>query len=61
MKGAQNMCKEKVRFTMNLPKDKKEQAQAIAEQMGLTLTSLVILGLNKIIDEEENRKAVSNG
>lgn len=55
------MCKEKVRFTMNLPKDKKEQAQAIAEQMGLTLTSLVILGLNKIIDEEENRKAVSNG
>ncbi len=24
--------------------------------MGLTLTSLVILGLNKIIDEEENRK-----
>lgn len=55
------MCKEKLRVTMNLPKDKKEKAQALADEMGITLTALLTLGLNKMFDEEENRKAVSNG
>ena len=54
------MCKEKVKLTMNVPKDKKERLQEIADERGLTMTALVILAMNDII-EEENRKAVSNG
>jgi antitoxin component of RelBE/YafQ-DinJ toxin-antitoxin module len=61
VKGAQKMCKEKIRFTMNLPKDKKEKAQALADEMGLTMTALVILGLNRIFEEEESKKAASKG
>lgn len=55
------MCKEKVKLTMNVPKDKKERLQEIADERGITMTALVILAMNDIIDEEENRKAVSNG
>lgn len=55
------MCIEKVKLTLNVPKDKKEKLQEIANKRGITMTAMVILAMNDIIDEEENRKAVRQG
>lgn len=52
---------ETARLTVNIPKIRKEKLQAIAEEQGLSLTALVITSLNKIIEKEENKKAVNNG
>lgn len=52
---------ETARLTVNIPKIRKEKLQAIADEQGLTLTALVIMNLNKIIEKEEIKKSVNNG
>lgn len=48
---------DKVQITMKVPSDKKAKAQRIAEEKGITLTVLIILALNNIIEEEEKQKS----
>lgn len=55
------MCIKKVKLTFNVPKDKKEKLQEIANRRGITMTAMVILAMNDIIEKEENRKAARLG
>lgn len=48
---------EKTKLTINVPKAKKEKLQEIAERKGITMTSMIVLAMNKIIKNDyKNRK-----
>lgn len=49
--------KDIARITMNFPRKKKEELQAIAEEKGITLTALIILAMNEIIRKERKEKS----
>lgn len=44
---------EKVKLTINLSQSKKEELRKIAEKKGLTMTSLVIMEINNLIEREK--------
>lgn len=44
------MC-EKTKLTFNIPKEKKIALQEVAERDGLNMTSLIMIAINKLLDE----------
>ena len=43
------MSQEKVRVTFNLQRKKKERLQEIAERQGVTMSALIVWGINETL------------
>ena len=44
---------EKVRYPLSIPKDKKLQLERIANEMGLSMNTIILIAINEYIKKEE--------